>query len=91
MRRLPLTTSKIIWLCHKHRVEYHHHDIVEEGRYRLPDLAKAVAVVYSSQYGSWQLAVTKDHKVIKPGDTMLRQIASLQRKLKNGIRIRRKQ
>jgi hypothetical protein len=55
-------------------VAYHHHDLFDAPRYLdVPELAKAICVVYSEQTGPWQLAINYDGTITTP------KIATLER------------
>jgi hypothetical protein len=73
--------SGIKKLCKKHKVVYHHHDQFTKPVYSDmdPDLAKAVVVVYSAQYGRWQLAVNTDGSVSRPGDEARETVKTLEK------------
>lgn len=55
-------------LADEHEVHVHHYDSFESPPYKDDDdLRNAVIVIYSSQYGRWQMAINQDGSVVKPG------------------------
>lgn len=57
------------------KIKYHHHDIYEKpygssaaDNVLTRRLKKAVCIVYSEQYGSWQLAINYDGTITLPVD-----------------------
>lgn len=82
-RNSKYSDSKVEEVCRENGVRYHHHDEFDEPRYGPDkDLRKAIVVVYSSAFGPWQLAINEDGTFARPGDDFLRQVESLQARIR---------